>query len=74
MTARRPRTILCDVAGVAPTAATINRLARLQLGARRAGAQLRLRNVSRELGELLDLAGLGGALPVEAEREPEERE
>ena len=36
----------------------VDRLARLQLAARRAGCSLRLRNAPSRLRELLDLAGL----------------
>ena len=74
MTPRRPRTIVCDVGGLPPTGAVIDRLARGQLAARRAGAEIRLRNVSRELDDLLGLAGLRDALPVEVEWQPEEGE
>ena len=38
---------------------TVDALARLQLTARRRGAQIRLRGVRPELAGLLDLAGLG---------------
>jgi anti-anti-sigma regulatory factor len=57
-----------------PDLATIEALARLQLAARRAGIELRLRNVSAELRELLALVGLDDALGVEASRQTEERE
>jgi hypothetical protein len=70
----RPRAIPCDVRGLPPTVATIDALACMQLAARRAGAEIRLRNLSRELADLLDFAGLRDALPVEVERQPEERE
>jgi hypothetical protein len=63
-----------DADRLAPTLATIDVLARLQLAARRAGCQLRLRGPSAELCELVRLAGLAGALGVEACGEPEERE
>jgi anti-anti-sigma regulatory factor len=54
--------------------ATVDALARLQLTARRLGWRLRLRNVSVELGELIELAGLTGVLGVEPVGQPEERE
>ncbi len=54
--------------------ATVDALARLQLTARRLGWRLRLRNVSVELRELIELAGLTGVLGVEPVRQPEERE
>jgi ABC-type transporter Mla MlaB component len=48
----------CDVAGVAPDAGTVDALARLQLAARRYACQVRLRNASEELLELVALMGL----------------
>ena len=73
--------LICDMSAVAdPDIVTIDALARLQLTARRAGSQVGLRNASRELRDLLDLAGLRSALPlsrrsrVEARRQAEERE
>jgi anti-anti-sigma regulatory factor len=54
--------------------ATIDVLARLQLAARRTGLELRLRHASCELQELIELAGLGEVLRVEAGGQPEERE
>jgi hypothetical protein len=60
---RRTRTIVCDVADwEAPDLATVAALARLALALRRLGLDLRLRNVPRELGELIELAGLGALL------------
>jgi ABC-type transporter Mla MlaB component len=53
---------LCDVRGVEPDAATVDALARLQLGARRAGCQVRLRNASDELLELVSFMGLSDVL------------
>jgi ABC-type transporter Mla MlaB component len=54
---------LCDVSGVQPDAVTADALARLQLGARRHGCQVRLRNASGELLELLAFMGLRDVLP-----------
>jgi ABC-type transporter Mla MlaB component len=54
----------CDVAGVHPDAVAVEALARLQLAARRHGCQLRLRNASHELLELVDFMGLGDVLPA----------
>jgi anti-anti-sigma regulatory factor len=54
--------------------ATIDALARLHLAARRAGLELRLRNVSAELRELLAFVGLDDVLRVEPRGEAEERE
>jgi hypothetical protein len=72
----RPRlpTIPFDAEGLLATARTIDRLARLQLAARRAGMQLRVLNPARGLADLLDFAGLREALGVEVERHSEERE
>ena len=67
-----PRTIDCDVSGVAPNAATIDVLAGLQLVTRRLGLQLRLHGASAELQELVAFFGLGDALRVEVERQAEE--
>jgi hypothetical protein len=58
---------------LAPELETIDALARLELAARRLGLQLRLRDVSIELEELLMFAGLREVLRVEAGREAEER-
>jgi ABC-type transporter Mla MlaB component len=57
------RVAFCDVAGVEPDAVTVEALARLQLGARRNGCQVRLRHASRELLELVDFMGLKNVLP-----------
>jgi ABC-type transporter Mla MlaB component len=54
---------LCDVRGVGPDAVTVDALARLQLAARRNGCQVRLRNASDELVELLAFMGLSDVLP-----------
>ena len=54
---------VCDVAGVAPDAVTIDALARLQLGAKRNDCRIRLRNASPELSELIAFMGLENVLP-----------
>jgi ABC-type transporter Mla MlaB component len=59
----RPGVVFCDVAGVEPDAVTVDALARLQLGARRCGCQVRLRNASRELLALVAFMGLADVLP-----------
>ena len=41
-----------------PDMAVVDRLARLQLEARRLGCSIRLRNVCSELAELIELSGL----------------
>jgi ABC-type transporter Mla MlaB component len=53
----------CDVAGVAADVVTVDALARLQLGARRHGCQVRLRGASEELHALIALMGLRDVLP-----------
>jgi ABC-type transporter Mla MlaB component len=54
---------VCDARGVDPDAVTVDALARLQLAARRHGCQVRLRNASPELLELVDFMGLTDVLP-----------
>jgi hypothetical protein len=74
MSACRPPVIPYDVGGLPADVRTLDALARLQLAARRLGFELRLRDASRELLALVDLAGLAGVLRVEAQGEAEERE
>ena len=57
-----------------PDLAIVDALARMQLGARRRGTRLKLRNVSDELRGLLELVGLADVLAVEPRRQPELRE
>ncbi|HEV8688556.1 MAG TPA: STAS domain-containing protein [Gaiellaceae bacterium] len=54
---------LCDVNGVVADAVTVDALARLQLAAQRRGCQVRLRNASSELLELVAFMGLRDVLP-----------
>ncbi len=54
-----------------PDLAVVEALARMQLAARRLGGQIQVRDVSTELKELLDLAGLGGQVGGEPERREE---
>ena len=54
--------VLCDVGEVDPDAVTVDGLARLQLAARRKGCQVRLRNASEELLELLAFMALRDVL------------
>jgi STAS domain len=71
----KPRPIVCDVGAIVdPDAATVDALARFQLVARRAGRQVRLAHASPELLRLLAFMGLERVLPVELERQAEERE
>jgi ABC-type transporter Mla MlaB component len=58
-----PDVALCDVAGVEPDAVTVDALARLQLAARRTGCQVRLRNASPALLDLVAFMGLEDVLP-----------
>jgi len=53
----------CDVRGVRVDAVTVDALARLQLAARRRGCQVRLRQPSSELRELVAFMGLRDVLP-----------
>jgi ABC-type transporter Mla MlaB component len=53
----------CDVRSVDPDAVTVDALARLQLAARRHGCQVRLRNASPQLHQLLAFMGLCDVLP-----------
>jgi ABC-type transporter Mla MlaB component len=53
----------CDVRGIDPDAVTVDALARLQLAARRHGCQVRLRNASSELVELVAFMGLQDVFP-----------
>jgi ABC-type transporter Mla MlaB component len=54
---------VCDVRGVEPDAVTADALARLQLAAGRRGCQVRLRNASTDLLDLLLFMGLRDVLP-----------
>ncbi len=56
-----------------PTAETIDRLACLQLAARRSGCFLELAGARPSLLELLDFCGLAEVLRVEAGRQAEKR-
>ena len=58
---------------VAPTAATIDQIARLHLAARRQGCALELQNANPCLLELIGFCGLGEALGVEQQRQAEQR-
>jgi hypothetical protein len=56
--------VVCDVGALAPDAAAVDVLARLQLTARRLGLDVGLSNASDELLELIALVGLCDVLPV----------
>lgn len=53
----------CDVGGVEATAVTVEALSRLQLAARRYDCQVRLRNASPDLRNLVAFMGLNDVLP-----------
>jgi ABC-type transporter Mla MlaB component len=57
-----PGVARCNVAGVEPDAVTVDALARLQLAARRLGCEIRLRNASEELRQLIAFMGLRDVL------------
>src|SRR6478735_7644014 len=57
--------VVCNVAPLTrPDLATLDALARMQLTARRCGAQMQLRGASPALVGLLALTGLGEVLPL----------
>jgi ABC-type transporter Mla MlaB component len=58
----RPGVALCDVRGVEPDAVTVDALCRLQVAAKRLGCQVRLRNASDPLLELVAFMGLENVL------------
>ncbi len=53
----------CRVSGIEPDAVTVDALARLQLAAQRHSCQVRLRDASPELLELVAFMGLSDVLP-----------
>lgn len=53
----------CRVSGIEPDAVTVDALAQLQLAARRHRCQVRLRDASPELLELVAFMGLTDVLP-----------
>jgi ABC-type transporter Mla MlaB component len=58
----RARRIRCDVSEIAVDAVSLDALARLQVAARRRGAEIELVGASAELLDLIEFAGLGSAL------------
>src|SRR3954468_12628662 len=54
-----------------PGLALVDALMRFRLEARRPGFDVRLRDLSEELRELLELVGLDGVLALEPRRQPE---
>ena len=69
-----PGLIVVDASSLAPTAATIELIARQHLAALRRGGRIRLRGTSADLERLIQLAGLAEVLRVEPRRQPEQRE
>ena len=68
------RSVCLDCGPVkAPTAATIDQIARLQLSARRCGCDLQLTNANPYLLELIGFVGLSEVLRVEPRGQAEER-
>jgi hypothetical protein len=61
---RRP-VVTCDATRAEPTLDAVDALCRTALAARRAGCELRLRNVAPALRELLLLCGVAARLGVE---------
>jgi ABC-type transporter Mla MlaB component len=53
----------CDVSGVEPDAVVVDAMCRLQLAAHRHSCQVRLRNASAELLDLIAFMGLTDVLP-----------
>jgi hypothetical protein len=63
---RPPSTLVCNVSALdGAYLAAIDAIARLALGARRAGREVRLEEASDELRGLLDLCGLAEVVPCE---------
>jgi hypothetical protein len=67
-------TLEFDVGRLPADAETIDKLAKLQVAARRVGVELVLRNASSSLCELISFVGLADVLRVEVQRETEQRE
>jgi hypothetical protein len=60
-------TLALDVQGAAPDAVTVDVLARLQVGARRCGWRIALRNATPELLDLVAFMGLADVLSEASE-------
>jgi anti-anti-sigma regulatory factor len=74
MAAPAPTTIVLDASSLASDVLTVDALARLQLSAQRNGRLLRLRAVSADLQDLIELVGLSEVLGLEPGGQPEQRE
>jgi ABC-type transporter Mla MlaB component len=55
--------VLCDVVGIPGDCVAIEALARLQLGARRHGCEVRVRHASQQLRDVIAFLGLEDVLP-----------
>jgi hypothetical protein len=64
----------CDAERLGADLHSVDILARLVLGARRAEVELHVRNATSELRELVGLLGLETVLRLEPQRQPEQRE
>ena len=62
--ANKGSVVNCDVGGCAADAVAVEALARFQLGARRHGCQVRLRNAAPALVALVEFMGLRDVLPA----------
>ena len=69
---RRTRIVLDCGQISAPTATTVDQIARLQLAVRRCGCRLELEDTGLELAELIGFCGLGRVLGVETRRQAEQ--
>jgi hypothetical protein len=68
-------TVILDCACIGdPDIGTVERIARLQVAARRRGLELRLSGAGARLVDLIAFCGLAGNLCVEVHREVEQRE
>jgi ABC-type transporter Mla MlaB component len=59
---RRPEVAYVEVSGIEPDAVCVDALARLQLAARGYGCQVRLRDATKSLRELVAFMGLADVL------------
>lgn len=67
-------TVILNCARMDPCVESVAYIARLRLCVCRGGYELRLANVSEELGLVIELAGLSECLGVEMRRQVEHRE
>ena len=67
MTAQPPGEIGCDAEALAADMSTVDALARLQLGAKRLGVAIRLRDAPADLRQLLAFCGLSEVFDLDDE-------